>query len=146
VLKQLTGKNPGSKTDCLNANPDAVFASIDNLCANHALSITNRVIKFPAVAWTDVAGAQYAANTITAQHSYSLLGVTGTKAGSPPAWTTKYVVLRNPYGKGKGDPVMLPEFLFTGAWYTINLSEPDGVFALRADQFVKYFAGYTWVV
>ena len=144
VLKQLTGKVPVQK-NCLNANPDIVFSDIDGLCADYAKKITNRVIRFPAVAWTDAAGGQYKDNTITAQHSYSLLGVTGTKAGTPPAWTTKYVVLRNPYGKGKGDPVM-PEYLFTGGWYNINLGENDGVFALRADQFVKYFAGYTWIV
>ncbi len=143
VLKQLTGKNPGSKTDCLNANPDAVFSLIDAMCADYARNITNRIIKFPAVAWTDAAGGQYRDNTITAQHSYSLLGVVGEKVNN--IWTKKYVVLRNPHGKGKGDPV-IPEFLFTGAWYNINLSENDGVFALRADQFVKYFAGYTWIV
>jgi hypothetical protein len=144
LLKQLTGKVPIQK-NCLNANPDTVFSDIDVLCADYARNITNRVIKYPAVAWTNDSGGQYADTTITAQHSYSLLGVTGTKSGTPPAWTTKYVVLRNPYGKGKGDPVM-PGYLYTGSWYTINLGENDGVFALRADQFVKYFTGYTWTV
>jgi hypothetical protein len=146
VLKQLTGKNPDSKQDCLNANPDTVFSHIDSLCDDYR-SITNRVIRYPAVAWTNTSGTQYTDNTIAAQHCYSLLGVTGSKTGTPPVWTTnKYVVLRNPYGKRKGDPVM-PGYLSIGFWYNnINLSDNDGIFALRADQFVKYFAGYTWIV
>jgi Calpain family cysteine protease len=147
VLKQLTGKNPFQQ-NCLNANQDTVFSLIDSLCADYR-SITNRIIKYPAVAWTNDSGTQYADNTITAQHSYSLLGVTGTKTAppppTPPAWITKYVVLRNPYGKGKGDPA-IPGYLFTGTWYNINLGEKDGVFAISADQFVKYFTGYAWTV
>jgi hypothetical protein len=27
-------------------------------------------------------------------------------------------------------------------WRTINMSTPDGVFALRVDTFKKYFAGF----
>jgi hypothetical protein len=142
VLKQLTGKTPFQQ-NCLNANPDTVFSNIDTLCADYNRNITNRLIKYPAVAWTNDSGSQYADTTIALQHSYSLLGVTGTKAGT--TWTSKYIVLRNPYGKGKGDPVM-PGYLYTGSWYTINVSENDGLFALKADQFVKYFTGYAWVV
>ena len=80
-------------------------------------------------------------NTITAQHTYSLLGVTGTKSGIPPAWTTKYVVLRNPHGKGKGDPVM-PGYLYAGSWYNnVILGENDGVFALSSRSVCEIFYG-----
>ncbi len=142
VLKQLTGKT-ATQQNCLNANPDTVFSNIDTLCADYNRIATNRVIKYPAVAWTNDSGSQYADTTIAVQHSYSLLGVTGTKSGT--TWTSKYVVLRNPHGWGRGDPV-LPGSLYTGPWYNITLSENDGVFALKADQFVIYFTGYAWVV
>ena len=37
----------------------------------------------------------------------------------------RYIVLRNPHGKSKGDPDMLPEYLYTSAAWcnNINLGE-----------------------
>ena len=141
VLYQLTGKQPLQK-NCLNANPDTVFSDIDLLCSDYRIN-TNRLIKYPAVAWTNDSGGQYSDTTIALQHTYSLLGVVGEKVNN--IWTKKYVVLRNPHGKRSGDPVM-PGYLSTGSWYNITLGENDGVFALRSDQFVKYFTGYAWTV
>ena len=154
VLFQLTGKEVKQKSCPSSAsNPldSIVFPDInDNLCTNYNLVVTNRTLKTPAVAWTyDPAvsnpnGAVYSETTIRGHHTYSLLGVTGTKSGS--SWTSKYVVLRNPYGKGKGDPVMSAGDLYNGSWCGINLGGVDGIFALQIDKFVKYFEGYAWVV
>jgi hypothetical protein len=150
VLNQLTGMQALQK-DCQRdfTGSDAVFSYInDNLCINYNPIATNRILKYPAVAWTynpqvrNPHGVTFSATTIAAQHSYSLLGVTGTKSGT--TWTSKYIVLRNPYGKGKGDPVGVS--LYNGAWCGINLGISDGIFALAVDQFVKYFEGFTWVV
>lgn len=149
VLSQLTGKEVKQKS-CQSA-ADTVFSDInDNLCANFNPVVTNRILKTPALAWTyDPAvynpnGAVYSETTIAARHTYSLLGVTGVKAGT--TWTKKYIVLRNPHGKSTGDPVMSIDDLFTGSWCTINLGDKDGIFALGINQFVKYFAGYAWTV
>ncbi len=81
--------------------------------------------------------------TINARHTYSLLGVTGTWE---PTWTSKFIVLRNPYGKSKGDPVMPAGISIHGSGVVLILADIDGIFALQIDQFVKYFEGYAWVV
>jgi hypothetical protein len=152
VLFQLTGKavspKPATPLVALTA-----FNNIDAFCVNLVTS-TNRAIKSEALAWTyDPAvfnpnAAQYADTKIIAKHTYSLLGVAGTKdaAGN---WTGRYVVLRNPYGKIRGDPIGLPAgSLYTAALWckNINLSTNDGIFALRYDLFAHYFAGYAWVL
>jgi hypothetical protein len=150
VLNQLTGKNALQK-DCQRdfTSSDAIFSYInDNLCVNYNPTATNRTLMYPAAAWTynpkvrNPYGVTFSDTTIAAQHTYSLLGVTGTKAGT--TWTSKYIVLRNPYGKGKGDPGGVT--LYNGNWCNINLGTSDGLFALAVDQFVKYFEGFTWVV
>ncbi len=87
--------------------------------------------------------------TIRVKHTYSLLGVTGTEGCSTWTWTVRYVVLRNPYGTGKGDPTGLPAgSLYTGALWcqNINLGNNDGIFALSYDLFAQYFAGYAWML
>ena len=79
--------------------------------------------------------------TIIAKHTYSLLGVVnlGTTLDK------RFIVLRNPLGKNKGDPNM-PGYLYTSAPWCNNiiLGDVDGIFALRIDQFVKYFEKYAW--
>ncbi len=148
VLFQLTGKEVKQKS-CSGA--DTVFSDIDGFSANCGRSTTNRAINYTAVAWTyDPAvsnpnGAAYSDTTIRGCHTYSLLGVAGKKDASGK-WTERYIVLRNPYGIGKGDPKM--DGLYTGALWCndINLGNADGIFALQIDQFVKYFEGYAWVV
>jgi hypothetical protein len=147
VLSQLTGLAVSQKS-CQSA-ADTVFSDINNWCQGYGPIATNRTITTPAVAWTYdpkapiPTGAVYSDTTIAAQHTYSLLGVTGTKSGTE--WTSKYIVLRNPYGKGKGDPNMTGS-LYNGVWCNINLGDIDGIFALQIDQFVKYFAGYAWTI
>jgi hypothetical protein len=149
VLNQLTGKNALQK-DCQRdfTNSDAVFSFVDTLCANCTPAATNRKLNYPAVAWTfDPAvrnpyNVTFSAAKIAAKHCYSLLGVTGTKSGA--TWTSKYIVLRNPYGSGRGDPTGVT--LFNGTWCNFNLATSDGLFALAVDEFVKYFEGFTWVV
>jgi hypothetical protein len=150
VLNQLTGKTVSQKS-CLSSSADAIFTEINNWCSNFNPIATNRTIKTPAVAWTydptisNPNGAVYSDTTIAAQHTYSLLGVTGVKSGT--TWTQKYIVLRNPYGKGKGDPVMAAGDLYTGSlWCNFNLGVNDGLFALRYDLFKKYFDGYAWTI
>jgi len=146
VLQQLTGKNVNAVT----ATPLVAltaFNNIDAFCVN-LVSNTNRVIQGPAVAWTYETGAQYSDTKIIAQHTYSLLGVAGTK-DTKNNWTSRYVVLRNPYGKDRGDPTGLPAgSLYTAALWSrnINLGNNDGIFALRYDLFAQYFAGYAWVL
>src|SRR5665647_1316106 len=146
VLKQLTGKNlsiiPATPLVALTA-----FNNIDAFCDN-LVSNTNRAIKSPAVAWTYDNGAQYSDNKIIVQHTYSLLGVAGTK-DAQGNWTNRYVVLRNPYGSTRGDPVGLPAgSLYVGPLWSrnINLGNNDGIFGLRHDLFAQYFAGYAWVL
>ncbi|MCU0630959.1 MAG: hypothetical protein MUF37_07395, partial [Methanoregulaceae archaeon] len=150
VLNHLTGKTPVQK-DCQRdfLNADAVFSFInDNLCTNWNPVATNRTLKYPAVAWTydpkirNPYNVTFSVTGIASQHSYSLLGVTGTKSGT--TWTSKYIVLRNPLGIGGGDPGGVN--LFSGTWCNINLSTKDGLFALAVDDFVKYFEGFAWVV
>ena len=106
----------------------------------------------PAVAWTfdpavtNPAKVQFSPTTIAARHTYSLLGVvkTGTEV------TQQYIVLRNPYGTTKRDPTSgLCRFTTRedyGAVRIFTLSDTsDGIFAIRADDFVKYFEGYAWM-
>jgi len=143
VLSQLTGKtvSPKPKTPLVAVT---AFDDIDAFCVN-LVSNTNRAIQSPAVAWTYDTGSQYSDTTIVVKHTYSLLGVAGKKDINGK-WTDKYVVLRNPYGKSKGDPAMPAGSLYTGALWckNINLGDNDGLFALKYDLFAQYFAGYAW--
>lgn len=142
ILSQLTGMVVRQKTGLA---AETAFSDIDAFCVNY-ISNTNRTIKSPAVAWTFDTGSQYSDTTIAVQHTYSLLGVAGKKNTSG-YWTDKYVVLRNPHGKSKGDPALASGSLYTGALWckNINLGENDGLFALRYDLFAQYFAGYAWI-
>ena len=156
VLFQLTGyrvEDIIKKTSTTNAgdvfkSADTVFADIDSWCDNCPRSLTNQSIRTPAVAWTRDTGTEYSDTTIVVQHTYSLLGVAGTK-DSNQNWITKYIVLRNPYGKVRKDPASGSVSVYTagGLWCSTNiyLSDPnDGIFAISAADFFKYFAGYAW--
>jgi hypothetical protein len=64
-------------------------------------------------------------------------------------WTKKFVVLRNPFGTLRKDPASgsVSVYIAGGLWCSTNiyLSDPnDGIFAISAADFFKYFAGYTW--
>jgi hypothetical protein len=145
VLFHLTGKDPIQKSW---TNADAVFGEIDRWCDGCSRSLTNRIIRTPAVAWTRDTGTEYSDTTIVIQHTYSLLGVVGKKDSSGK-WTDKYIVLRNPYGTVRKDPSSGSVSVYTagGLWCSTNiyLSDPnDGIFAISATDFFKYFAGYAW--
>ena len=109
--------------------------------------MTNRVINTPAVAWTKDDAPLYSGSGIVNKHTYSILGVVG-KRDALGNWTEKYIVLRNPFGKASGDPTGSVS-LYTPAatWCStyINLADlTDGIFAISAADFFKYFAGYAW--
>lgn len=145
VLFQLTGKDALQKNW---TNADAVFAEIDLWCDSCSRSLTNRIIRTPAVAWTRDTGTEYSDTSVVLQHTYSLLGVVGKKDSSGK-WTEKYIVLRNPYGMVRKDPASGSISVYTagGLWCSSNiyLSDPnDGIFAISAADFFKYFAGYAW--
>lgn len=81
----------------------------------------------------------YSDATLVADHSYSLLGVYDDSV-------SKYIVLRNPYGKN--DPTGLPVGKFgAGPWkyrdgastLTFDFTPNDGVFALEEATFKNYF-------
>jgi len=146
VLQQLTGKNVNAVT----ATPLVALTAFNNINAfcDNLVSNTNRAIKSPAVAWTYNTGAQYSDTTIVVNHTYSLLGVAGTK-DAQGNWTNRYVVLRNPWGKEKGEPKGMPDgSLYTAVPWCKNiiLGNTDGIFALRYDLFAQYFAGYAWIL
>jgi hypothetical protein len=108
--------------------------------------------------------ADYAGDKIIAQHSYSIFGT------YQDATTGKmYILLRNPFGPDQGNPAI--QQLYTGTWTCANrfykpggslnsalrpatgessttpieLSKPDGIFALEAEAFRAYFEAFGWV-
>ena len=101
-------------------------------------SLSKRTIN-PMVAWTygtQPAGTNYAIAKVVANHAYSILG-----------WeflnNEKYVVLRNPWGTHHAVLDTL-----SGNWSAFQISisasiplNTNGVFAIKASTFQKYFAG-----
>ncbi len=101
-------------------------------------SLSKRTVN-PMVAWTygaQPAGTNYASAKVVANHAYSILG-----------WeymnNEKYIVLRNPWGTHHAVLDTL-----SGNWsaYQISFSasiplNTNGVFAMKASTFQKYFAG-----
>jgi hypothetical protein len=138
VLYHLFGKEVTTNT--INTTGDAIFSALDQLCIGR---IPLRKIIYPAVACTFT----NAASPITAGHTYSILGLAGTKTASG-AWATKYIVLRDPKNVTT-DPVFsgTGDVLTSGTWVNaINFANRDGIFALRADLFPTYFEKYAYVV
>lgn len=107
----------------------------------------------PMVAWTYSSGEKspdkvnYNNAHIAANHAYSILG-----------WDyvggQKYIVLRNPWGTyeaqvgiigGKWYAWDAPYYGGPGWWRPIDMATVDGIFALNAGTFKKYFAGFGWV-
>jgi hypothetical protein len=77
----------------------------------------------------------YADANLVAAHCYSVLGW-AYESGQ------KYIVLRNPWGNTEATLGVLggTEWFYDVSWWRpIVLSNPDGVFALRADVFKSYF-------
>lgn len=156
LLYHLTGRIPFERTSNGSDTLDSAtaFSEIVNWCDGCGIA-SHRTIKTPAVAWTydpraaNPAGVVFSPTTIEAQHTYSLLGVVG-KIDDQGKWTEKYIVLRNPCGSARGDPTAGSVSLYNTdvLWCnsTINfVYKNDGIFAIGADDFVKYFAGYAWM-
>ena len=147
VLYQLLSANPNKKTD---SDSGYDYLSIFNhLVSLGAGRLPNRKISWPAVAWSYASPKPgWVANTIVPQHTYSILGVTGSGnfTTTPVTWTTRYILLRDPYTVWKDPAFPSTDVLTTGIWYGIDLTKSDGIFALRADLFPLYFQGYAWAV
>ena len=102
----------------------------------------------PMVAWTYGSSpspdVNYSNAHIAANHAYSILGW-------QYANNQKYIVLRNPWGNyeaiinvagGTWIAWDAPYYGGPGWWRPIPMATNDGIFALRADTFKKYFAGF----
>jgi hypothetical protein len=91
----------------------------------------------PMTAWTYPTGSIYAGSNIVANHAYTILGwaFQGQKS---------YIVLRNPWGfvepTGSETFQGLLSFFDISFWRPINMIGNDGVFALEASAFKKFFA------
>jgi hypothetical protein len=108
-----------------SASDPSAWSIINSRCANG-------VATQPMTAWTYGTGSatiSYDGSGIVANHAYSILG-TQTAGGQ------NYVVLRNPWGWHEGTLNTL-----NGTWQGLALPV-DGVFALRADTFGQYYAGF----
>ena len=103
----------------------------------------------PMTAWTYSSGqsspdhVNYNSANIVANHAYTVLGWDYRNA-------QKYIILRNPWGQtesrvgvdnGHWAAWDAPYYGGPGKWISVNLPLNDGVFALRMDEFKKYFAG-----
>ncbi len=97
----------------------------------------------PMVCWTygsSPAGTDYAAARVVGNHAYSILGW---------AWRNGeyYIVIRNPWGTHEATlDVLSGSWSSTGSGYTATMPlNTNGVFAMKASTFKKYFAGLGWV-
>jgi hypothetical protein len=165
ALGEITGKvyHPNSTTD--TASPTLFdTASPGTDCYNKLTTCNNTTNQnivgtnnstttvYPTVAWTKDTCPAFPP-ILVAKHSYSVLGTF-----SPDNGTTKYIILRNPWGVqfGPGDPAFttLQPYLSTGNYQPSNLSHPQslgpistlGIFGLATTVFNTYFAGFGWVV
>lgn len=104
----------------------------------------------PMVAWTYPSGdaspdkVNYSTAHLVANHAYSILGWQFVN-------NQKYVVLRNPWGTYEATLNVdgttwvafdAPYYGGPGWWRPIAMPTVDGVFAIRADTFKSYFAGF----
>lgn len=111
-----------------------------------ANSLSRRTFN-PMTAWTYGSGdsspdhVTYADANLVAAHCYSILGWAYENG-------QKYIVLRNPWGSTEASITTYggTEWFYDVSWWRpIAFANPDGVFALRADTFKKYFGGLGYV-
>jgi hypothetical protein len=97
----------------------------------------------PMTAWTYSSGDAsdqkivYADANIVASHCYTILGWEYRNG-------TKYIILRNPWGNTEASVQTLNGTVVlhdVSWWRPIDLTAVDGVFAIEASGFKKYFAG-----
>lgn len=102
-------------------------------------------------------GVNYVDDLILASHAYSLLGIHKVKDRAP-----RYVILRNPFNENWGfiygstayglsdGPLVFYSIKVNNIRYNRPLFENKlpirGVFALKLEDFVNYFAGFSWVI
>jgi len=132
ALKQITGL----AGDYYSTTADTADAIYERVRAN---SLSYKTFN-PMVAWTygtAPAGVNYASAAIVANHAYSILGWSYANG-------QQYVVLRNPWGAYEATLDVE-----TGTWMAYDTTywravplAAHGIFALRADIFKQYFAGY----
>jgi len=111
-----------------------------------ANSLSRRTFN-PMTAWTYGSGdaspdhVTYSDANLVAAHCYSILGWAYENG-------QEYVVLRNPWGSTEASINTyggMEWFYDVSWWRPIAFANPDGVFALRADTFKRYFAGLGYV-
>lgn len=111
-----------------------------------ANSLSRRTFN-PMTAWTYGSGdaspdrVNYSDANLVAAHCYSILGWAYENG-------QEYIVLRNPWGSTEASINTYggTEWFYDVSWWRpIAFANPDGVFALRADTFKKYFAGLGYV-
>ncbi|MBN1194619.1 MAG: hypothetical protein JXA08_04645 [Methanomicrobiaceae archaeon] len=142
-LVHLTGKTPVFVTNA-GLTAEMVFTRIKQKTQGNKTTV-------PMVAWTyeseNAAPAQviYDNDALVANHSYSILGIFNPPAGG------HYVVLRNSFGIGAGEP---DEGVAHGEWShaadssgstRLNLDIADGIFALDMNLFHDYFEAFGYV-
>ncbi|MDD1719605.1 MAG: C2 family cysteine protease [Methanoregulaceae archaeon] len=146
ALVNITGMyfaNGGTSWPMTSLTADQIYTKIFNKCG----SVAEGASQVPMVANTYLnppGGVVYGDSTLVGNHTYSVLGVHTEAVGGV---STKFIVLRNPYGKLWGaDPTYGGTLtLGTGAWLGKALTTEDGVFALKVDQFKQYFERFGWV-
>ncbi|MEI6651278.1 MAG: C2 family cysteine protease [Chlorobiaceae bacterium] len=143
ALQQLTGLTPyyiGNSS----LTADGIWQKIRASC------ISCKTFN-PMVAWTygtaPSPSVNYNSAHLVANHAYSILGWSYVN-------NQEYVILRNPWGSyeatlnvtgGTWTAWDQPYYGGAGWWRPISMSTNDGIFALRADTFKDYFAGFGWV-
>lgn len=135
ALNQLSAL-AGQSNSTAGMTPDAIWQAV------RANSLSYKTFN-PMVAWTYSSAAaaptpiNYATANIVANHCYSVLGWSYAN-------NQEYLVLRNPWGSYEATLNIESGFwsAYNGSfWDTVQLSS-RGIFALRADTFKAYFAGF----
>jgi hypothetical protein len=143
ALAQLTGLVPYYQWNS-SLSPHDIWQKV------RANSISYKTFN-PMVAWTYSSAPSPEVNYnnahIAANHAYSILGW-------QYADNQEYIILRNPWGTYEATLTISgaawtawdqPYYGGKGWWRPIHMATTDGIFALRADTFKKYFAGFGWV-
>lgn len=142
---QLTGLTPNYLWNS-GLTPDAIWQKV------RENSVSMKTFN-PMVAWTYPSGdaspdkVNYDNAHLVANHAYSIFGW-------QYANNKKYLILRNPWGTWEANlnPEIAswvawdaPYYGGKGWWRPISMATNDGIFALEASAFKKYFAGFGFV-
>lgn len=142
ALAQLTGL-ASTVYSTVSLTADQIFTTVADNCLKR--KTFNPMVASTYDSEKDAPDSiKYSDANLVGKHSYSILGLQQTGGH-------KYIVLRNPWGTHeatlsidggtwtawdepyKGGP---------GWWRPIDLATDDGIFALEADTFKKYFSGF----